>query len=101
MNEKNKAILLKTRPQGKPTLENFETVDRTIPEAGGNEMLIQLTYVSVDPYLRGRMNDAKSYIPPFVVGDPVASGAVGHTLSAPGCIGFDWTDSLPWIAQNR
>ena len=61
-----KTILLNNRPVGKPTVSNFEfvTEDSELNISEG-EVLLEAAYVSVDPYLRGRMSDAKSYVPPF------------------------------------
>ena len=56
-----KEIVLVSRPKGLPILENFETRNVEIPELADKEILLQAMYFSVDPYMRGRMNDAKSY----------------------------------------
>jgi len=78
-----KTIVLKSRPEGQPTLSNFEFVeeDKTLTIADG-EILLEAAYVSVDPYLRGRMNDAKSYVPPFKLNEPVHSGVVAKVLES-------------------
>ena len=78
-----KTIVLNNRPQGKPTLSNFEFVeeDKTLTISDG-EILLQTAYVSVDPYLRGRMSDAKSYVPPFKLNQPVHSGVVAKVLES-------------------
>lgn len=76
-------ILLKKRPKGKPTLSDFEFLkeekDLSIQEG---EILLEATYISVDPYLRGRMSDAKSYIPPFEIGKPITSGVVAKVIAS-------------------
>jgi len=76
-------ILLKQRPVGEPTLSDFEFVkedkDLNIQEG---EILLETTYISVDPYLRGRMSDAKSYVPPFEVGKPLTSGIVAKVIAS-------------------
>ena len=78
-----KSINLKQRPTGTPTLADFEFKEQennlTLSEG---EILLQSTYISVDPYLRGRMSEAKSYIPPFEVGQPISSGAVAEVLAS-------------------
>ena len=78
-----KTIVLNNRPEGKPTLSNFEFVEEekilTISEG---EILLETAYVSVDPYLRGRMSDAKSYVPPFKLNQPVHSGVVAKVLES-------------------
>jgi len=80
----NKQILLKSRPTGWVTTDNFEVAETNIPEAGQGEMLLQAIYMSVDPYMRGRMNDVKSYVPPFQIGDPCQAGVVAKVLVSNG-----------------
>ncbi|MCK0189199.1 NADP-dependent oxidoreductase [Arenibacter sp. F20364] len=76
-------IILKKRPVGKPTLSDFEFVneDKDLNIQKG-EILLEATYISVDPYLRGRMNDAKSYVPPFELGKPITSGVVAKVMAS-------------------
>ncbi|AXO81802.1 NADP-dependent oxidoreductase [Olleya aquimaris] len=78
-----KTIQLKSRPEGKPTLSNFEFVeeDKTLTITEG-EILLEAAYVSVDPYLRGRMSDAKSYVEPFKLNEPVHSGVVAKVRAS-------------------
>lgn len=78
-----KSILLNNRPVGKPTVSNFKfvTEDKELTTSKG-EILLETAYVSVDPYLRGRMSDAKSYIPPFKLNEPVHSGVVAKVLES-------------------
>jgi NADPH-dependent curcumin reductase CurA len=78
----NKQILLKSRPIGKPTIENFEIVDALVPLANDGELLVKAKYVSVDPYMRGRMSDAKSYVPPFEVGKAIEGGVVAEVIES-------------------
>src|SRR5690606_9940580 len=78
----NKTIILKRRPVGKPSLEDFELQTGVIPEAGPHEILLKTKYVSVDPYLRGRMRDEKSYIEPFSIGEPVESGIIAEVIES-------------------
>jgi NADPH:quinone reductase len=73
-----KQILLKNRPTGMPTHENFEIRETEISQPGQGELLIRTVYISVDPYLRGRMNDTKSYIPPFQLNEVISSGVIGQ-----------------------
>ncbi|TDQ33016.1 NADP-dependent oxidoreductase [Zeaxanthinibacter enoshimensis] len=75
-------IILKSRPQGTPKDSNFQFIHEEVPQPGEGEMLLKSRYVSVDPYLRGRMNDAKSYIPPFKVGEPIDSGIVAEVMES-------------------
>ena len=78
-----KTILLNNRPVGKPTVSNFEfiTEDSELKLSEG-EVLLEAAYVSVDPYLRGRMSDAKSYVPPFQLNQPVHSGVVAKVIAS-------------------
>ncbi|GAC1416116.1 MAG: NADP-dependent oxidoreductase [Candidatus Velthaea sp.] len=66
-----------SRPQGMPTAHNFRLAEVDVPAPGAGEVLVRNTFMSVDPYMRGRMNDAKSYVPPFQIGKPLDGGAVG------------------------
>ncbi|MDC6350937.1 NADP-dependent oxidoreductase [Zeaxanthinibacter sp. PT1] len=75
-------ILLKSRPEGVPVSSNFEFIEEKIPELEEGQIHLKTKYVSVDPYLRGRMNDTKSYIPPFQIGEPIDSGIVAEVLES-------------------
>ena len=77
-------IRLTRRPQGEPVGDDFELVEVPLPEPGTGEVLIRNSYVSVDPYMRGRMRDVKSYIPPFEIGAPLDGGAVGQVIASNG-----------------
>jgi Putative NADP-dependent oxidoreductases len=77
-----KTINLKSRPVGAPTSSDFEFNTTEVPELGNNEILVATRYVSVDPYLRGRMSDAPSYIEPFQVGKPMASGIIAEVIES-------------------
>jgi NADPH-dependent curcumin reductase CurA len=61
----NRQIVLTSRPAGLPTAANFALVESPIPEPGEHEILIQTLWLSLDPYMRGRMSAAKSYATPF------------------------------------
>jgi len=95
-------IVLASRPKGKPVLENFETKSIDLPEIKAGEILLAPIFYSVDPYMRGRMNDAKSYIPPFEIGKPITGGVVAKVIKSntdkfkPGDI---VTGHLPWQQQ--
>src|SRR6185437_12277334 len=78
----NRQILLKSRPTGMPGVENFETVERPMPEPGEGEVLMRTLYLSLDPYMRGRMSDAKSYAKPAELGRPMVGGTVGEVVSS-------------------
>lgn len=78
----NQVILLHERPVGKPTLSNFEFAEEEMPTLHVGEVLLKTLYVSVDPYLRGRMNDTKSYTPPFELDKPIQSGIVAQVTES-------------------
>jgi NADPH-dependent curcumin reductase CurA len=73
---------LKSRPNGMPTADNFEMKDIALPAAGDGLVHVRNCWLSVDPYMRGRMNDVKSYVPPFQVGEPMTGGAVGEVVES-------------------
>ena len=75
-------IRLASRPQGEPTAENFALEAAEVRQPGDGELLVQNTMMSVEPYMRGRMNDAKSYVPPFALGEPLSGAAVGIVLAS-------------------
>ncbi|WP_276166696.1 NADP-dependent oxidoreductase [Zobellia alginiliquefaciens] len=78
-----KTILLKNRPKGKPSVSDFEFVEEDVAlDITDGEVLLETVYVSVDPYLRGRMNDSKSYVPPFELNKPVQSGIVAKVVAS-------------------
>jgi len=76
----NKVILLDKRPVGKPTLSDFKFIEEEMPVIKDGEILLKTLYVSVDPYLRGRMSEAKSYVPPFQLNQPIQSALVAEVL---------------------
>src|SRR5262249_13134352 len=78
----NRQILLKSRPEGMPGVDNFELSQAPIPEPGEGEVLIRHLYLSLDPYMRGRMSAAKSYAKPAEVGQPMVGGTVGEIVTS-------------------
>ncbi len=78
----SREIRLKSRPDGIPTQHNFEIAEVTLPETAENELLVKNLYMSVDPYMRGRMMDRKSYVPPFQIGQPLEGGSVGEVVES-------------------
>lgn len=78
----SRQIHLASRPHGWPTHENFALVDVELPAPTEGQVLVRNTFVSVDPYMRGRMNDVKSYSPPFAVGAVMDGGAVGVVVES-------------------
>lgn len=80
MNQMQKQIKLAKRPIGTPVMEDFAFIDAPIGTPADGEVLIRAIYVSVDPYLRGRMQDTKSYIPPFQINEAITSGIIGQVV---------------------
>jgi NADPH-dependent curcumin reductase CurA len=78
----NREIRLASRPVGMPTEDNFKITDADVPEPNDGEVLVRTLYISVDPYLRGRMREERSYVAPFEVGQVIESGAVGEVVES-------------------
>ncbi|OAB44813.1 NADP-dependent oxidoreductase [Paenibacillus glacialis] len=78
----NKQILLATRPVGMPTEQNFEFKEIPVAEAQDGQVVVRTLYLSVDPYMRGRMSDAKSYIPPYNLNEVIVGGIVGEIVES-------------------
>jgi NADPH-dependent curcumin reductase CurA len=78
----NKVILLNKRPVGKPALNDFKFTSAAIPVPPIGHILLKTLYVSVDPYLRGRMNDSKSYVPSIKIGKPIQSGIIAEVIDS-------------------
>ena len=81
-NQKNHEIRLKSRPVGLPTTDNFEVAETAVPTPGAGQVLVRNAYISVDPYMRGRMVDRKSYVPPFQIGEALTGHAVGQVVAS-------------------
>ena len=73
---------LKSRPAGLPTPDNFELKEAPLPDLQDGWVRVDNRWLSVDPYMRGRMNDVKSYVPPFQLGEPMQGGAVGKVAES-------------------
>jgi NADPH-dependent curcumin reductase CurA len=78
----NRQIVLRRRPAGEPREDDFELVTTTIADPGEGEMLLKTLWLSLDPYMRGRMNDAKSYAPPIRLGGMMVGGTVSQVLAS-------------------
>ncbi|MBV9991633.1 MAG: NADP-dependent oxidoreductase [Alphaproteobacteria bacterium] len=81
-NRKSREIRLKSRPAGMVSPENFELAEVTLPAPGPGQVLVRNSYMTVDPYMRGRMMDRQSYVPPFQIGEALTGGAVGQVVEA-------------------
>jgi NADPH-dependent curcumin reductase CurA len=78
----NKQILLTSRPAGEATVANFTLVETTLPDLKDGQVLVQHHYLSLDPYMRGRMNDAKSYAEPQPLNQVMIGGTVGEVIAS-------------------
>jgi len=100
----NRQILLNSRPDGMPTEDIFKITDAPEPELKqGDEVVLEARYISVDPYMRGRMNDAKSYVPPYQLKEPISGGAIAKVLESndPEFKNGDFVlGNLPWIERQ-
>jgi NADPH-dependent curcumin reductase CurA len=79
---RSREVRLSSRPVGEPVEDNFSVVEREVPDPVDGQVVVRNIVMSVDPYMRGRMNDVKSYVPPFQVGEPLEGGAVGEVVAA-------------------
>ncbi len=100
---KTQQIVLASRPVGTPTQDNFRFENIELPDLQKGEVLLEGLYYSVDPYMRGRMNDAKSYVAPFEIDQPMSGTAIEKVVMSksddlkPGDI---VSGSLPWCVQT-
>ncbi len=78
----NKQWRLKERPTGKPSRDTWDYTETEVPSIGDGEILIRIDYISIDPAMRGWLNDAKSYIEPVQVGDVMRAGTVGEVIES-------------------
>ncbi len=78
----SREIRLVARPQGVPDEDLFELVETDVPDPADGQILIRNAYLSVDPYMRGRMNDRRSYVAPFALGEAMTGGAVGRVAAS-------------------
>ena len=114
----NRQIVLAARPVGIPKADDFKVEAVPVPEPGEGEVLVQNLWMSVDPYMRGRMSDRKSYAPSFEVGKPMEGRAIGRvvkskhpTLKVGAVVSsmLGWREyfvpgargSIPWIPRCR
>ena len=82
MDTTNRQFLLAKRPIGAPTRDTFEFVEKPLGELGPNQILVKNEYLSLDPAMRGWMNDAKSYIPPVGIGEVMRALGVGKVIAS-------------------
>jgi len=80
--ERNRQVLLVRRPQGWPVESDFRIEEAPIPALEDGEFLVRNHFLSLDPYMRGRMNDVRSYAPPFALGEVLGGGTVGEVVAS-------------------
>lgn len=100
---KNSQILLAKRPKGMPTKENFTFKDNPVPQREEGEVLVKTIYLSVDPYMRGRMDDAKSYVKPFELNEMICGGIIGEVILSDSdqlSVGDKVVGTLGWQRYN-
>jgi NADPH-dependent curcumin reductase CurA len=78
----SREVRLASRPNGEPSLENFAFASVEVSDPGPGEILVRNICMSVDPYMRGRMNEGKSYVPSFQIGKPLEGGAIGRVIAS-------------------
>lgn len=99
---KIRQIVLASRPIGATTADNFRFEEKSIDGINENEVLLKSLYISVDPYMRGRMNESKSYAKPYEVNQPIKGGVVAIVLesrSSSFSVGDIVTGTLPWATH--
>jgi hypothetical protein len=79
---KSREWRLAARPQGLPKDSDFELAESDVGDPGEGELVVRNAFMSVDPYMRARMNDVKSYVPPFQIGEPLHGAAVGEVVAS-------------------
>src|SRR4051812_13382373 len=82
MTWRSREIRLASRPTGEPQPSDFQLAETEIDDPGDGEVVVRNTFMSVDPYMRGRMDDRKSYLPPFELGAPLDGAAVGEVVAS-------------------
>lgn len=80
--QQNRRILLASRPHGEPTADNFRLETSDIPQPAAGQVLLRTVYLSLDPYMRGRMSDAPSYAPPVEIGQVMVGGTVSRVVAS-------------------
>lgn len=99
----SRQIVLASRPKGLPGYENFRFENKVLPDIEEDEVLLKASFISVDPYMRGRMNDVKSYASSFQVDQPIAGGVIAEVIDSKSK-SFAKSDfvlgNLPWATYS-
>jgi NADPH-dependent curcumin reductase CurA len=94
---RSREIRLAARPRGMPAPGDFELAEVELPDPVDGQILVRNAFVSVDPYMRGRMNDVRSYVPPFAIGEPLTGGAVGQVVASGA---EEWPEGA-WVVHDQ
>ena len=78
----SREVRLASRPKGEPQPSDFELAETEVADPADGELIVRNTFMSVDPYMRGRMSDAKSYAAPYELGKVMHGGAVGEVVAS-------------------
>jgi NADPH-dependent curcumin reductase len=89
----NRQVVLAERPKGAPTADTLKLIETDVPTAGPNQMLLRTQYLSLDPYMRGRMSDAPSYAAPVEIGGVMVGGTVAQVVTS----NLDGFESGDWV----
>ncbi len=94
MRNSNRRIVLASRPVGMPTEADFRLEEMPVPEPGPGEIMMRADWLSLDPYMRGRMSDAPSYVPPVGIGEVMVGATVGQVVKSnnPAFSKGDWVE---------
>ena len=100
MENRNRQVLLKRRPSGAPTPADFEIVDGPLPDPRDGEVLVRGIYLSLDPYMRGRISGARSYAKPVEIGAVIEGRVVGEVVRSrdPAFREGDYRPGRLWLA---
>lgn len=93
---KSREVQLVSRPPGMPSRGDFQIVEKEIADPGPGEVLVRNLWLSVDPYMRGRMRDRKSYVPPYALGETMTGDAIGRVVAS----GYDGIQAGEYV-QSR
>lgn len=80
--QQNRRFLLASRPHGEPVADNFRLETVATPQPAAGQVLLRTVYLSLDPYMRGRMSDAPSYAPPVQIGETMVGGTVSRVVTS-------------------
>lgn len=82
MSDTNRKILLAAHPKGMPKESDFEMAEEAVPEPGDGQVVVKTKWLTVDPYMRGRMSGVKTYVDPFELGQPIVGGVAGEVVAS-------------------